>query len=177
VTQKPLKFEGVGERVTDLQLFHPRSMADRILGMGDVINLVKKAEEHFDRAEQEKLEEKLRKATFTYNDYLKQMGKVKKMGSLQGLIKMLPGMSALGNLDEAGQQFGRMEAMIGSMTPGEEDEKDELSHGRRKRIAQGSGLPVDEVNRLVKEFKRVKQLFKNMPDMKSKMKNFPGLFQ
>jgi signal recognition particle subunit SRP54 len=150
-------------------------MADRILGMGDVINLVKKAEEHFDAEESQKMEEKLRKASFTYSDYLKQMSMVKKMGSFKSLLKMLPGMSSIGDLDFSDKEFGRMEAVILSMTPREREEKDELSHGRRKRIAKGSGVDVEEVNRMVKGFKRVKQLLKGMPDMKSKMKGLSGI--
>ncbi len=170
VTQKPLKFEGVGEKIGDLQIFNPRSMSDRILGMGDVINLVKKAQENFDEEESRELEKKLKKASFTYEDYLKQMGMVKKMGSFKSLLKMLPGMSSLGDFDFSDSEFNKMEAMILSMTPAERIEKDELSHGRRKRIAKGSGVNVDDVNRMVKGFKRVKQLFKNMPDMKAQAK-------
>ena len=172
VTQKPLMFEGVGEKIADLQLFNPRSMADRILGMGDVINLVKKAEIHFDEEESKKMEQKLRKATFTYNDYLKQMGMVKKMGSLKSLLKMIPGMSSLGDFDISDKYFGQMEAMICSMTPKEKEEKDELSHFRIKRISKGSGVGIDEIRRMVKGFQKVKQLFKNMPDMKSGMQGF-----
>lgn len=175
VTQKPLKFEGVGERVEDLQLFNPRSMADRILGMGDMINLVKKAKEHYDEEESQKLEQKIRKASFNYSDYLKQMSRVKKMGSFKGLLKMIPGMGSIGDLDFSDKEFNRMEAMIFSMTPAEREEREELSHSRRKRISKGSGVDVDDVNRMVKGFKRVKQLFKNMPDMKNKMKDFSGL--
>lgn len=175
VTKKPLKFEGIGEKVADFQLFNPKSMADRILGMGDVINLVKKAKEHFDDENAKELEEKMRKASFTYEDYLKQMSRVKKMGSFKGLLKMLPGFGALGDLDFSDREFGKMEAIILSMTPNERSEKDELSHSRRKRIAKGSGVAVDEVNRMVKGFKRVKQLFKSMPEMKSQMKKFGGL--
>ncbi len=167
VTQKPLKFEGIGEKVGDFQLFNPKSMADRILGMGDVINLVKKAKEHIDEKESEELEKKILKATFTYEDYLKQMGMVKKMGSFKGLLKMMPGMGALGDIDFSDKEFGKMEAIILSMTPRERQEKDELEFSRRKRVAKGSGVDIEEVNRLVKSFKRVKQLFKNMPDMKS----------
>ena len=170
VTQKPLKFEGVGEKVGDLQLFNPRSMADRILGMGDVINLVKRAKEHIDEKESEELEKKIRKATFTYEDYLKQMGMVKKMGSLKSLLKMMPGFGALGDFDFSDKEFGKMEAIILSMTPRERQEKDELEFSRRKRIAKGSGVDIEDVNRLVKGFKRVKQLFKNMPDPKGNMK-------
>lgn len=175
VTQKPLKFEGVGEKIGDLQLFNPESMADRILGMGDVINLVKKAEEHYSEEESRELEKKLLKASFTYEDYLKQMGMVRKMGSLKGLLKMLPGMGMLGDLDFSDKEFNRLEAMIYSMTPAERQEKVELEHSRRKRIAKGSGVEIDEVNRMVKGFKRVKQLFKNMPDMKAQAKKMGGM--
>lgn len=175
VTQKPLKFEGVGEKVNDLQIFNPRSMADRILGMGDVINLVKKAQENFTEEQGIELEKKLKKAAFTYEDYLKQMGMVKKMGSFKSLLKMLPGMGALGDFDFSDSEFNKMEAVIYSMTPDERQEKVELEHGRRKRIANGSGVPLDDVNRMVKGFKRAKQLFKNMPDMKSQMKKMGGM--
>jgi signal recognition particle subunit SRP54 len=174
-TQKPLKFEGVGEKVNDLQIFNPRSMADRILGMGDVINLVKKAQENISEQESLELEKKLKKATFTYEDYLKQMGMVKKMGSFKSLLRMLPGMGALGDLDFSDSEFKKMEAMIYSMTSAERQERVELEHSRRKRVAQGSGVPLDDVNRMVKGFKRVKQLFKNMPDMKSQMKKMGGM--
>lgn len=170
VTKKPLKFEGVGEKTADLQVFNPRSMADRILGMGDVINLVKKAQENFDEEESRELEKKFKKAGFTYEDYLKQMRRVKKMGSFKSLLSMLPGMGSLGDLDFSDSEFTKMEAMILSMTPRERREEDELTHGRRKRVALGSGVPLDDVNRMVKGFKRMKQLFKSMPDMKSQAK-------
>jgi signal recognition particle subunit SRP54 len=175
VTKKPLKFEGVGEKIADLQIFNPRSMADRILGMGDVINLVKKAEEHFDEKESADLEKKLRKASFTYEDYLKQMAMVKKMGSFKSLLGMLPGMGgAMPQMEGSEKEFGKMEAMILSMTSAERLEKDELSVTRRKRIASGSGVTVDDVNRMVKGFKRLKQMFKAMPKnmMNNKGKGF-----
>jgi signal recognition particle subunit SRP54 len=172
VTQKPLKFEGIGEKIGDLQLFNPRSMADRILGMGDVINLVKRAQEHIDEKESEELEKKIRKATFTYEDYLKQMGMVKKMGSFKSILKMMPGFGALGDIDFSDKEFGKMEAIILSMTPRERQEKDELEFSRRKRVAKGSGVDVDDVNRLVKSFKRIKQLFKSMPDLEKMKKQF-----
>ncbi len=174
VTQKPLKFEGVGEKIADFQIFNPRSMADRILGMGDVINLVKKAKEHFDEAQEADLEKKLRKASFTYDDFLKQMGMVKKMGSLKGILKMLPGMGALGDFEFSDKEFSKIEAIILSMTPKERLEREELSHNRRKRVAKGSGTSVDDVNRMAKNFQRMKQLFKNMPDMKGLKKQFEG---
>lgn len=175
VTGKPLKFEGVGEKIQDLQVFNPRSMADRILGMGDVINLVKKAQENITEEESEELEKKLKKASFTYEDYLKQMSRVRKMGSLKGLLKMLPGMSQMGEMNFDDREFNKMEAMIYSMTPAERQERVELEHNRRKRIAKGSGVDVDDVNRMVKGFKRVKKLFKNMPDMKSQAKKMGGM--
>lgn len=170
VTGKPLKFEGVGEKSSDFQIFNPRSMADRILGMGDVINLVKKAQEAYDEKQSEELEAKLRKASFTYEDYLKQMSMVRKMGSFKSILKMLPGMGALGDLDFSEKEFGKLEAMILSMTPEERQEKDELTFSRRKRIQAGSGVHIDDVNRMVKGFKRIKQLFKSMPNMKAQAK-------
>ncbi|HAB98662.1 MAG TPA: signal recognition particle protein [Parachlamydiales bacterium] len=167
VTKKPLKFEGVGEKIGDLQVFNPRSMADRILGMGDIINLVKKAQENFDEAQSAELEKKMLKATFTYEDYLRQMGMVKKMGSFKSLLKMMPGFSSMEGFEFSDQEFTKLEAMILSMTLAERQEREEHSFSRRKRIAGGSGVHVDEVNRMVKGFKRVKQLFKSMPNMKA----------
>lgn len=175
VTQKPLKFEGIGEKIGDLQVFNPRSMADRVLGMGDVINLVRKAEEHIDEESGRDLEKKLRKASFTYEDYLRQMAMIKKMGSFKSLLKMVPGLPDLGQLEVSEKEFGKMEAMILSMTPDERQEKVELIPGRRRRIAQGSGTSIDDVNRMVKGFKRLKQFFKDMPNLKKGMPKF-GLF-
>ena len=166
VTGKPLKFEGIGEKLDDLQLFNPRSMADRILGMGDTINLVKKAKEHISEEEAQDLEEKIRKASFTYDDYLKQMQAVRKMGSLKGLMKMLPGISKLPDLDQSEKEFYKIEAMILSMTLRERSEKDDLSMSRMKRIARGSGTTVQDINKLKKSFKQSKQFFKNPPSRK-----------
>ncbi len=180
VTNKPLKFEGIGEKIDDLQPFNPHSMADRILGMGDVINLVRKAQETFDQKESEDLEKKILKAAFTYEDYLKQMSMVKKMGSLKGLLKMIPGMSALEGMDIDEKEFSRMEAMISSMTSDERKEKVELIPSRRRRIADGSGVKIDDVNRMVKGFKRLKQFCKEMPQLKQQLSKkggklpFPG---
>ncbi len=174
VTGKPLLFEGVGEKVEDIQLFNPSSMADRILGMGDTINLVRKVEEHLDEKQAKDLEEKLRKASFTYMDYLKQIQMVRKMGSMKGLLSMLPGMSSLPQADFDESQMFRVEAMILSMTVNERLGLDELSHGRKRRIADGSGVVIDEVNRLIKSFKQAKQFFKNMPNMKMLEKMFGG---
>ena len=174
VTGKPLKFEGVGEKLEDLQVFNPTSMADRILGMGDTINLVKKAQEHIDEDEAKKLEKKIRSATFTYDDYLGQLQMVKKMGSIKGLLGMLPGMNILKSIDFNEKDFFKVEAIIQSMTPTERLEKCELIPGRRKRIAKGSGTALEDVNKLVKSFKQAKQFFKNMPNMKSLEKMMGG---
>jgi len=170
VTGKPLKFEGVGEKMDDLQLFNPHSMADRILGMGDVINLVRKATENIDEEESRALEKKILKATFTYDDYLKQMAMVKRMGSLKSLLKMIPGMSDFGAIDFDEKQFNKIEAMITSMTMQERMEKVELVPSRRHRIAAGSGTHVDDVNRMVKKFKELKRLCKELPALKNQMK-------
>lgn len=173
VTQKPLKFEGIGEKIGDLQPFNPQSMADRILGMGDVVNLVRKAKEEFDEKETAKLEEKIKKASFTYDDYLKQMASIKRMGSLGGLLKMLPGASQLPNLEQSEGEFKKIESIILSMTPDERFEKIELVPSRRWRLAKGSGTTVDDVNRLIKGFKRMKDMMKSMP--KKAFQN-PGSF-
>ncbi|WP_042280114.1 signal recognition particle protein [Candidatus Protochlamydia sp. R18] len=174
VTGKPLKFEGIGEKVDDLQLFNPNSMADRILGMGDTINLVKKAQEHINEEEAQKLEQKIRSATFTYDDYLKQIQTVKKMGSIKSLLGMLPGMNQFPAMDFDEKEFFKVEAMILSMTREERTEKSELTTSRRKRLAQGSGTKIEDVNKLVKSFKQAKQFFKNMPNMKQLEKMMGG---
>lgn len=174
VTGKPLKFEGIGEKPDDLQIFNPKSMADRILGMGDTINLVKKAQEHIDEDEAQKLEQKIRTATFTYDDYLRQIQMVKKMGSIKSLMGMLPGMAQMPAMDFDEKEFFKVEAMILSMTQNERAEKDELTPSRRKRIAQGSGTKMEDINKLVKSFKQAKQFFKNMPNMKQLEKMLGG---
>ncbi len=176
VTQKPLKFEGVGEKIGDLQPFNPQSMADRILGMGDVINLVRKAQENYDEEESKAMEKKFLKAAFTYDDYLKQMGMIKKMGSFKSLLKMIPGMSNLADIDFDEKEFNRIEAMISSMTREERIEKAELTPSRRRRIAVGSGVTVDTVNRMVKGFKKLKQFCKEMPSLKKQMMKQDGKF-
>ncbi len=174
VTGKPVKFEGIGEKIEDIQPFNPTSMADRILGMGDTINLVRKAQEHIAEDQAKELEQKLKKATFTYDDYLKQMQIVKKMGSLKSILGMMPGMRALKDLDIDDREFFKTEAIILSMTMHERQERCELSMSRRKRIARGSGTSIDDVNRLAKSFKQAKQFFKNLPNMKQMEKMFGG---
>lgn len=175
VTGKPLKFEGIGEKLDDIQIFNPASMADRILGMGDTINLVKKAQEHISEDEAKKLEKKIRTATFTYEDYLSQIQMVKKMGSMKGLMGMLPGIGqGLAALEHSDKEFAKVEAIIQSMTTEERSETDELSASRRNRIARGSGTDIADVNKLVKSFKQARQFFKNMPNMKSLQKMMGG---
>ena len=169
ITKKPLKFEGVGEKLTDLQLFNPRSMADRILGMGDIINLVKKAEEHFNEYDAAQLKKKFAKATFSFEDFLKQLRQLKKMGSMKSLLKMIPGFSNFGDIDFSGNELESIEAIILSMTRSERRGMEEMSPSRRRRIAEGSGRGVDEVNKMIKSFKRIKQFMKKMPGMKKKV--------
>ncbi len=168
VTKRPLKFEGIGERIEDIQIFNPSSMADRILGMGDVVNLVRKAEEHIDEEESKRIEKKLKKANITYDDYLRQMKMVKKMGSVKSLMKMVPGFSSFNDMMVDDKELRKIEAMILSMTKEERLEKCEMVYMRKKRIASGSGTTIDDVNRLVKGFKRIKQFLKNMPNMNEK---------
>lgn len=176
VTGKPLKFEGIGEKIEDLQPFNPTSMADRILGMGDTINLVRKAQEHVDEDEAKSMEEKLRKATFTFEDYLKQMQMMKKMGSFKTLLSMVPGMSQMiDKLDMSDKEFTKVEAIILSMTPDERAERKELVPGRRRRIAKGSGTKLEDVNKLLKGFKQAKKFFKNLPGKKQLEKMMGGM--
>lgn len=175
VTGKPLKFEGIGEKPDDLQVFNPKSMADRILGMGDTINLVKKAQEHISEDDAKQLEKKIRTATFSYEDYLNQIQMVKKMGSFKSLLGMIPGIgSSLKAIDFEDSEFYKVEAIIQSMTRTERMEKCELIPSRRKRIANGSGTTLEDVNKLVKSFKQAKQFFKNMPNMKALEKMMGG---
>lgn len=175
VTGKPLTFEGIGEKIDDLQLFNPTSMADRILGMGDTINLVKRAKEHVNEEEAKNLADKMRSASFTYNDYLSQIQTFKKIGSFKNLIKMLPGASHINfdHIDE--KELFSVEAIIQSMTPAERLGECELIPSRRKRIAKGSGNDIEEINRLVKSFKQAKQFFKNMPNFKQMEKLMGGM--
>lgn len=174
MTHKPIYFEGVGERIEDFQVFDPQSMADRILGMGDVVNLVKKAEEMISAQERQVMEEKLKKAQFTYEDFLKQMQMLRRMGPLKNLLRMLPGVGDLDptNFDEKGLQ--RIEAVIQSMTLKERCEAVELDVCRRRRIAKGSGVSLDEINKMVKTFKKLKQFLKEMPALEKKFSKHMG---
>lgn len=166
ITKKPLKFEGVGEKVEEFQRFHPRSMADRILGMGDIINLVRKAQSTVDEKEKEQLERKIRKAEFTFEDYLQQMAKIRKMGSFQSLLKMIPGASSLlQNFSLPEEEFKRSEAIILSMRPEERKEKVKLDISRRMRISRGAGVPKEKVDQFIKSFQNTKKMMKKLPNM------------
>jgi signal recognition particle subunit SRP54 len=176
ITKKPLKFEGTGEKINDLQVFSPKSMADRILGMGDIINLVRKAEDIVSEEEKEKLENKLRKQNFNYEDYLKQMSMIKKMGSMKSILKMIPGMKGLSDLDLPEKEMKKTESIIKSMTKKERHQLVDLTQTRRRRLASGSGTSINDVNKLVKGFMMIKKLLKNMPK-NGMMKNMLNMNQ
>lgn len=173
MTGKPIKFEGVGEKIDDLQAFNAHSMADRLLGMGDTINLVRKMQEHVSENDSKDLEKKLLNATFTYEDFLKQLQTIKRMGSLGSLLRMLPGASNL-PIDE--KRIAQTEAMILSMTPAERGQKVDLVVSRRKRIARGAGVRLEEVHQMVKTFQQMRDLAKNLPNLKQQMKKSLGGF-
>jgi signal recognition particle subunit SRP54 len=175
VTGRPIKFGGVGEKLEDLEPFHPDRMASRILGMGDVLTLIEKAESAFDEAEAKRMEEKLRKADFTFDDFLNQMQAVKKMGPLSQVMSMLPGAAKLPLTDAAvDQQMPKIEAMIRSMTPEERNNPHVINGSRRRRIAAGSGTTVQDINQLVKQFGQVQKMFKAMSSGKGKRMRLPG---
>lgn len=179
VTQKPIKFCGMGEKLTDLEVFHPDRMASRILGMGDMLSLIEKAEQAIDMKKASELERKLRTQQFTFSDFLDQMEQMKNMGPIQDIIKMLPGIDgkALKNLDVDEKRMSHIEAIITSMTPRERDLMDKLSPSRRERIANGSGTSLAEVNALIKQFEQMQKLMKQLGGgMGKKMKKRRGLF-
>ena len=163
VTGRPIKFAGVGEKLADLEPFHPDRMVSRILGMGDVLTLIEKAEGAFDESQAQEMEEKLRKAQFTFDDFLSQLQALRKMGPMSQVLGMMPGMSKLPiGGDEVEAQLPRVEAIIRSMTSQERNDPAIIKGRRRARIAQGSGTSVQEVNKLVKQFDEVKKLMKMM---------------
>jgi signal recognition particle subunit SRP54 len=170
VTGRPIKFAGVGEKLTDLEPFHPDRMASRILGMGDVLTLIEKAEAAFDAAEAEKMEAKLKKADFTFEDFLAQMQALKKMGPLSQVLGMVPGMAKLpvGD-DQVDRQMPKIEAMIRSMTVHERNDPSVINGSRRRRIAAGSGTTVQDVNQLVKQFAQVRKMVKSMSGGKMRL--------
>ena len=160
VTGKPIKFIGVGEKLDKLEEFHPDRMASRILGMGDVVSLVEKAQEHFEAEEAQKMQQKMLKGSFGFDDFLKQMQAVKKMGGMGSLMKMMPGMGQMKDLDFDGVEMKRMEAMVYSMTPHERRDPDLIDLSRRRRIATGAGVQVNDIAGLVKTFKRSRDMIK-----------------
>ncbi len=177
VTGKPIKFAGVGEKLTDIEPFHPDRMAGRILGMGDVLSLIEKAQENFDEKSAEELEKRLKSQQFNLEDYLAQLKQLKKMGSITDMLKMIPGVgSKLQNVeideDKIAKEQKKNEAIILSMTRAERRHPDILNASRRRRIAAGSGTTVQEVNLLIKQYEQARQMMKQMMGAKGKMR-FP----
>ena len=163
VTGKPIKFIGVGEKLDKLEEFHPDRMSSRILGMGDVVSLVEKAQEQFDAEEAVKMQKKMAKGSFGFDDFLKQMQAVKKMGGIKDLMKMMPGMAGQADdLDLDGAELGQMEAIVHSMTLQERRDPDLIDSSRRRRIAAGAGVQVHDVSGLVKTFKRSRDMLKKL---------------
>jgi signal recognition particle subunit SRP54 len=170
VTNTPIQFVGVGEKLSDLEVFHPDRMASRILGMGDVLTLIEKAQEHVDATQAREMEKKLRAGRLTLTDFMEQLKQVKQMGPLEGIIGMLPGAGKIKNLAGAlpsDDQLREMEAIILSMTPAERERPEVIDGSRRRRIARGSGADIAAVNRLLKGFQQMQQLMKQMGKGKS----------
>ncbi|MDO5551477.1 MAG: signal recognition particle protein [Lachnospiraceae bacterium] len=167
VTGKPILYIGMGEKLSDLEQFYPDRMASRILGMGDILSLIEKAEAEVDQEKAKELSQKLRKAEFDYNDFLDQMHQIKKMGGMSSILSMMPGAGQLGNIDmdENEKNMARIEAIILSMTPAERANPALMNLSRKQRIARGSGVDISEVNRLVKQFDQMKKMMKQLPGM------------
>ena len=175
VVNKPLKFISSGEKMDALQVFHPERMADRILGMGDVVSLVERAQEQFDEEEARKLKKKLVKNQFNFNDFISQIQQIKKMGNLKDLASMLPGMGKmLKNVDIPDDVFKQTEAIISSMTPSEREHPEIINARRRERIAKGSGTTMADVNRLMKQFDDTRKMMKAVAGGGMKMPKMPG---
>ena len=171
VTNRPIKFAATGEKLSDIEVFHPDRMVSRILGMGDVLSIIEKAEETFDEEEAIKLEQKLRKQEFDLDDYLTQLKQIKKMGSFSSILKMIPGMNKYGDIKVDDKEFVRIEAIISSMTKKERRNPKILNASRRIRIAKGSGTTVQEVNKCMKSFELLQKMMKQMKNNKGNMKN------
>lgn len=181
VTEKPIKFIGVGEKMEDLEEFHPDRLVSRILGMGDVLSLIEKAEQAFDAEQAKNLEEKLRNQSFDFNDFLMQLEQMKNLGPLEDIIKMIPGMNnkALKGITIDPKAMDRIEAIIKSMTNDERTKPSLINNSRKKRIANGSGTSIGDVNKLLKQFDDTKKMIKKMGGLNKKMKKgnrfrFPG---
>ena len=184
VVTKPIKFVGTGEKMEVIDVFHPSRMADRILGMGDIVSLVERAQEQFDEEEAKKLQKKIQKNKFDFNDFLGQIEQIKKMGNLKDLASMIPGVGkAIKDVDIDDNAFKGIEAIIKSMTPKERTNPEILNQSRRQRIAKGSGTNLQEVNRLIKQFDQTRKMMKmvtgtnmaRMAGMMGKMKGMPGM--
>lgn len=184
VVTKPIKFVGTGEKMEAIDVFHPSRMADRILGMGDIVSLVERAQEQFDEEEARRLQKKIQKNKFDFNDFLGQIEQIKKMGNLKDLAAMIPGVGkAIKDVDIDDNAFKGIEAIIKSMTPKERTNPEILNQSRRIRIAKGSGTNIQEVNRLIKQFDQTRKMMKmvtgtnmaKMAGMMSKMKGMPGM--
>jgi signal recognition particle subunit SRP54 len=177
VSNTPIKFVGLGEKLDALETFHPERMASRILGMGDVLTLIEKAQANVDEDKAKELEKKMRTASFTLDDFLEQLGQVRNMGPLDELLKMMPGankIKGLDNLQVDEKQISHVEAIIQSMTKDEKEHPEIINASRRKRIAKGSGRTVPEVNRLLKQFEDMKKMMKQMTGMQQKGKKKGG---
>ena len=170
ITGKPIKFAATGEKLSDIEVFHPERMASRILGMGDVLSIIEKAEEAFDIEEAEKLEKKLKKQSFDLDDYLSQLKQMKKMGSFSSILKMIPGLGKLKDVEIDEKEFVRIEAIISSMTKEERRDPKILNGSRRLRIANGSGTTVQQINKFMKSFEMTQKMMKEMTSNKGMMK-------
>ena len=182
VTGKPIFYAGMGEKLSDLEQFYPDRMASRILGMGDVLTLIEKAQEDFDEERAKKIEQKMRKNEFDFEMYLESMSQMKKMGGLSSILGMMPGLGMgagkMPDIDEAAAEksLSRTEAIIYSMTPEERQNPSLLNPSRKRRIAVGAGVDIAEVNRLVKQFEQMKKMMKQMPGMMKKGRRGGGMF-
>jgi len=174
VVNKPIKFTSAGEKMDTLDVFYPERMAQRILGMGDITTLVEKAQAQFDEVQARKLEKKIRKNQFDFEDFKQQLEQIKKMGNLKDLMGMIPGVGkAIKDVDISDDAFKGIEAMINSMTPFERANPDTIDQSRRRRIAKGSGKQMEEVNAFMKQFEQMKQMMKMMNKMP--MGRMPGM--
>lgn len=177
VTGKPIKFIGTGEKLDDFEPFHPDRMSNRILGMGDVLSLIEKAEKSIDKDKAKKLEERLKNNKFTFDDFLEQLEQIRNMGPMEEIMGMIPGMSGakqLKNLQVDEERLDHIEAIINSMTKEEKNDPDVINGSRRKRIAQGSGTSIQEVNSLLKQYRETKKMIKKFNNSKGKGKGLMG---
>ena len=178
VVGKPIKFVSMGEKMDTLDVFHPERMAQRILGMGDIVSFVEKAQEQFDEKEAKRLEKKIKKNKFDFNDFLSQLNQIRKMGDIKNLIGMIPGMNkAVKNMDIDDSAFNKVEAIIFSMTPEERGHPEVLNMSRKRRIAAGCGHSIHEINLFIKQFDQMRKMMHKLSkgNMNDMMKNFPGM--